>query len=86
MTLTVAPRVPPVPTLQLGQLRLQTPLLLAPMAGITSAPFRLLCAKYGAELCVSEMIIASTLVQQKRAALELARWSERSLQSPRLNF
>lgn len=61
--------------LKLGHLHIQTPLALAPMAGITSAPFRLLCAKHGAELCVSELIIASTLLQRTPAALQLARWA-----------
>lgn len=61
--------------LQLGGLQLQTPLVLAPMAGITNAPFRLQCARHGAELCVSELIIASTLLQRTPAALQLARWA-----------
>lgn len=62
--------------LRLGSVQLQTPLVLAPMAGITSAPFRQLCARYGAELCVSELIIASTLLQRTPAALHLARWAK----------
>lgn len=61
--------------LQLGGLQLHTPLVLAPMAGITNAPFRLQCARHGAELCVSELIIASTLLQRTPAALQLARWA-----------
>ena len=48
---------------------------LAMFAGITSAPFRGLCSTYGAEMCTSEMIIASTLLDRKPAALALARWA-----------
>jgi len=41
--------------MQIGKFKLDSPFLLAPMAGITDAPFRRLCAKFGAGLTVSEM-------------------------------
>ncbi len=41
--------------MQIGKFKLNSPFLLAPMAGITDAPFRRLCAKFGAGLTVSEM-------------------------------
>ncbi len=62
-----------VPALVLGQsLVLDPPLLLAPMAGITSAPLRRICAEYGAAMCTSEMLVASSLVQRNKATLKLA--------------
>lgn len=39
-------------------------LILAPMAGVTDAAFRLLCRKHGAALCVSEMISSRALMYQ----------------------
>lgn len=39
----------PVPALEVGPLRLWTPVVLAPMAGVTDAPFRRLCRRFGEE-------------------------------------
>ena len=46
-----------------GDFRLATPVVLAPMAGITNAAFRLLCREQGAGLFVSEMVTARALVE-----------------------
>ena len=42
--------------MQIGPYHLATPLILAPMAGVTDLPFRRLCRHYGAALAVTEMI------------------------------
>ncbi|MGN0064331.1 MAG: tRNA dihydrouridine synthase DusB [Nocardioides sp.] len=49
--------------LQLGSLRVDTPVVLAPMAGVTNAAFRRLCAEQGAGLYVCEMITSRGLVE-----------------------
>ncbi len=61
-------RVPPArpgefAPVQLGGLRVWPPVVLAPMAGVTNAPFRALCRRFGAALYVSEMITARGLVE-----------------------
>ncbi|QBX56632.1 tRNA dihydrouridine synthase DusB [Nocardioides seonyuensis] len=49
--------------LVLGSLRVDTPVVLAPMAGITNAAYRRLCAEQGAGLYVCEMITSRGLVE-----------------------
>src|SRR3954467_2701858 len=56
--------MPALPTsLTLGSLRVDTPVVLAPMAGITNAAYRRLCAEQGAGLYVCEMITSRGLVE-----------------------
>lgn len=54
------------------------------MAGVTNAPFRALCRRYGAGLYVNQMITARALVERHRKSLELAAFapdeSPRSIQ------
>ena len=42
--------------LQIGSYKITTPLVLAPMAGVTDRPFRALCRAFGAGLTVAEMV------------------------------
>ncbi len=49
----------------LGRMRIDVPLALAPMAGITDLPFRRICKRFGAGLMVTEML-ASRAVDQGR--------------------
>lgn len=44
--------------MHIGPFRLRSPFLLAPMAGITDAPFRRLCRRFGAGMTTSEMTTA----------------------------
>jgi nifR3 family TIM-barrel protein len=56
----MSPLAPPLP---LGPLRVWPPVVLAPMAGVTDAPFRTLCRRHGGGLYVSEMVGARGLVE-----------------------
>ncbi len=49
--------------LRLGDLEVPVPVVLAPMAGITNAAYRRLCAEHGAGLYVCEMITSRGLVE-----------------------
>jgi len=55
--------------LRLGPLVVETPVVLAPMAGITNAAFRQLCREQGAGLYVSEMITSRGIVERDRKTL-----------------
>jgi nifR3 family TIM-barrel protein len=52
-----------VAALHLGPLEVWPPVVLAPMAGVTNAPFRTLCRRYGGGLYVSEMVGARGLIE-----------------------
>ncbi len=58
-------------SLTLGSLRVETPVVLAPMAGITNAAYRRLCAEQGAGLYVCEMITSRGLVERDATTLRM---------------
>ena len=62
-----------VKKLVLGALTLKNNLILAPMAGITDLPMRLIAREYGASLCFTEMVSAHGLVRNGKKTLELLR-------------
>jgi tRNA-dihydrouridine synthase B len=55
--------------LKIGAIALSNPVVLAPMSGVTDAPFRRLAARLGAGLVVSEMTACSKLIEGRRDAL-----------------
>src|SRR5918998_1641591 len=57
--------------LRLGGLEVATPVVLAPMAGITNAAFRQLCREQGAGLYVCEMITSRGIVERDRKTLQM---------------
>ncbi|MEU2154207.1 tRNA dihydrouridine synthase DusB [Streptomyces sp. NPDC019396] len=61
------------PTLSIGPHPVQPPVVLAPMAGITNAPFRTLCREFsgGKGLFVSEMITTRALVERNEKTMQL---------------
>jgi nifR3 family TIM-barrel protein len=57
--------------LTLGRLHVGTPVVLAPMAGITDAAYRQLCREQGAGLYVCEMVTSRGLVERDATTLEM---------------
>ena len=75
----VGDAVGPSPTrggLRLGNLVVDVPVVLAPMAGVTNSAFRTLCRSYGAGLYVSEMVTARALVEGNAKTLGMAQFGE----------
>mgnify|MGYP006193165381 CR=1 FL=1 len=54
-----------------GDHYIDPPVVLAPMAGITNAPFRTLCREQGAGLFVSEMVTARALIERRPETLRM---------------
>ncbi|WGD36560.1 tRNA dihydrouridine synthase DusB [Lysinibacter sp. HNR] len=69
------------PALEIGNLRVDVPVILAPMAGITNTAFRRLCREFGAGLYVSEMITSRALVERTPESLRLI--THHSSETPR---
>ena len=62
--------------MRIGKLTLDQPLILAPMAGVTDLPFRLLCKRMGADLLCMEMVSAKAIHYRNRNTEALMRISE----------
>ena len=59
--------------LKIGNMVLDNPVVLAPMAGVTDLPFRLLCRQQGAGLVCMEMISAKAIYYHNKNTEELLR-------------
>lgn len=72
--MTTTPTVPR--ELVLGSLRVDTPVVLAPMAGITNAAYRRLCREQGAGLYVCEMITSRGVVERDATTMSMLTFDE----------
>lgn len=59
--------------MQIGEIKLDAPLVLAPMAGITDLPFRVICRRLGCGMTVSEMVSAKGLLYKNVKTTEMLR-------------
>ncbi|MCT1689695.1 tRNA dihydrouridine synthase DusB [Brevibacterium sp. p3-SID960] len=59
------------PALRIGDIQLDSPVVLAPMAGITNTAFRRLCREYGAGLYVTEMVTSRALVERSPKSMRI---------------
>ena len=58
----------------IGPVRIDTPVILAPMTGVTDRPFRKIVKRYGAGLTVTEMIASQAMIRETRQSLQKAAW------------
>jgi tRNA-dihydrouridine synthase B len=65
------PRLSPI---SIGPVRIETPVILAPMTGVTDGPFRKLVKGYGAGLTVTEMIASQAAIRETRQSIQKAAW------------
>ena len=62
----------PARSVNIGPIEVSPPVVLAPMAGVTTPPFRALCRRFGAGLYVSEMLTARAIVENHTPTLRHA--------------
>lgn len=63
--------------MQIGTVKLANPVILAPMAGVTDLPFRLLVKEMGCGLVYTEMVSDKGLIYQNEHTLEMLKIDER---------
>jgi len=59
-------------TVRVGPLNCETPVILAPMSGVSDMPFRRLVQRWGVDLTVSEMIASKAMVRAAGRSLRMA--------------
>ncbi len=69
MTDVSARKIQPI---MVGNVRVEDPVLLAPMTGISDLPFRRIAKKYGAGMVVSEMIASRAMIMETRRSWQMA--------------
>lgn len=60
----------------IGPVKIQEPVILAPMSGVSDLPFRTLVKRYGSGLLVTEMIASQAMIRETRESLIKARVNE----------
>jgi tRNA-dihydrouridine synthase B len=70
------PAPPPLRPIEIGGVRIDCPVVLAPMTGVTDRPFRTLVRRYGSGLNVTEMIASEAMIRETRQSLQKSEWNE----------
>ncbi len=60
--------------IDIGPVRIDMPVILAPMTGVTDLPFRTLVRRYGSGLNVTEMIASQAAIRETRQSIQKAAW------------
>jgi tRNA-dihydrouridine synthase B len=60
--------------INIGPVRIEIPVILAPMTGVTDMPFRKVVKRYGSGLNVTEMIASQAMIRETRQSLQKAAW------------
>jgi len=72
--MTTLPSPPALKPIDIGPVRIDCPVVLAPMTGVTDMPFRTLVRRYGSGLNVTEMIASPAMIRETRQSLQKAAW------------
>ncbi|RPF70255.1 tRNA dihydrouridine synthase DusB [Aurantiacibacter spongiae] len=74
MSSTDLPTPPAMAPIDIGPVRIDCPVVLAPMTGVTDRPFRTLVRRYGSGLNVTEMIASQAAIRETRQSIQKAAW------------
>jgi len=69
------PTPPALTPIEIGPVRIDCPVVLAPMTGVTDKPFRALVRRYGSGLNVTEMIASEAAMRETRQSVQKAEWA-----------
>ena len=60
--------------IQIGPVRIETPVILAPMTGVTDLPFRRVVRRHGSGLNVTEMVASQAAIRETRQSVQKFAW------------
>jgi tRNA-dihydrouridine synthase B len=60
--------------IRVGSVTIETPVILAPMTGVSDLPFRKMVRRYGSGLNVTEMIASQAAIRETRQSIQKAAW------------
>ncbi len=60
--------------IKIGPVTIESPVILAPMTGVTDRPFRTIVRQFGSGLNVTEMIASQAMIRETRTSLQKADW------------
>lgn len=66
--------------IQVGNIEIANPVILAPMTGVTDMPFRKIVRRFGSGLNVTEMIASQAMIRETRQSLQKCEWD--SIEEP----
>ncbi len=66
--------IPKLQPIDVGNVRIETPVILAPMTGVSDLPFRRVVRRFGSGLNVTEMIASQAAIRETRQSLQKLMW------------
>ena len=62
--------------MKIGNLYIKNPIFLAPMAGITDYPYRMICKKFGAGVVYTEFVSANGVIRENQKTLDMIKFDD----------
>ena len=60
--------------MKIGNIKLKTPAILAPMAGVTDLPYRTICKEMGASIVYTEFVSANGIIRENKKTLDMMKF------------